>query len=78
MQMILKSMGVKVDKDEMDGYAAEVDEEAAGKFTFLQFCQVNFVNQGINEANYNSEQLRAESKSEHILEQAEEIGKCFS
>ena len=43
MQMILKSMGVKVDKDEMDGYAAEVDEEAAGKFTFLQFCQVNIV-----------------------------------
>ena len=40
MQMILKSMGVKVDKDEMDGYAAEVDEEATGKFNFLQFCQV--------------------------------------
>ena len=43
MQMILKSMGVKVDKDEMDGYAAEVDEEAAGKFTFEQFCQVIIV-----------------------------------
>eukprot|EP00092_Neocalanus_flemingeri_P020573 GFUD01022288.1.p1 GENE.GFUD01022288.1~~GFUD01022288.1.p1 ORF type:complete len:167 (-),score=67.91 GFUD01022288.1:202-702(-) len=41
MQMILKSMGVKVDKDEMDGYAAEVDEEASGKFTFLQFCEVS-------------------------------------
>merc|ERR1712083_183773 len=40
MQMILKSMGVKVDKDEMDGYAAEVDEEATGKFSFLQFCQI--------------------------------------
>jgi Ca2+-binding EF-hand superfamily protein len=40
MQMILKSMGVKVDKEEMDGYAAEMDEEAAGKFTFEQFCQV--------------------------------------
>merc|ERR1711915_659062 len=27
MQMILKSMGVKVEKDDMDNYASEVDEE---------------------------------------------------
>jgi len=46
MQMILKSMSVKVDKDDMDNYAAEVaaaedaGEAAAGKFTFAQFCQV--------------------------------------
>ena len=40
--MILKSMGVECKKDDMDGYAGEVDEEATGKFTFLQFCQVVF------------------------------------
>merc|ERR1711981_1034856 len=43
MQMILKSMSVKVDKDDMDNYAAEVaaaEDAAAGKFTFAQFCQV--------------------------------------
>merc|ERR1719228_1588710 len=39
--MILKSMGVECKKDDMDGYAGEVDEEATGKFTFLQFCQVS-------------------------------------
>ena len=38
--MILKSMGVECKKDDMDGYAGEVDEEATGKFSFLQFCQV--------------------------------------
>merc|ERR1719245_3008296 len=37
MQMILKSMGVKVDKDDMDNYCSEVDEEASGKFTFAMF-----------------------------------------
>ena len=42
LQMILKSMGVECKKDDMDGYAGEVDEEATGKFTFLQFCQVFF------------------------------------
>ena len=41
--MILKSMGVECKKDDMDGYAGEVDEEATGKFTFLQFCQVGIV-----------------------------------
>ena len=41
MQMILKSMGVKVEKDDMENYAGEVDEEACGKFTFFMFCQVN-------------------------------------
>ena len=41
--MILKSMGVECKKDDMDGYAGEVDEEATGKFTFLQFCQVNMI-----------------------------------
>merc|ERR1712004_397506 len=38
--MILKSMGVEVNKSDMDNYAAEVDEEEAGKFTFMMFCQV--------------------------------------
>merc|ERR1712243_194076 len=38
--MILKSMGVECKKDDMDGYAQEVDEAATGKFSFLQFCQV--------------------------------------
>merc|ERR1719208_556100 len=41
MQMILKSMGVKVDKDDMDNYCAEVDEEATGKFSFAMFCAVS-------------------------------------
>merc|ERR1712130_500279 len=40
MQMILKSMGIKVDKDDMESYSLEVDEEQTGKFSFLQFCQV--------------------------------------
>merc|ERR1711997_632246 len=40
MQMILKSMGVKVDKDDMDNHCADVDEEATGKFSFSMFCQV--------------------------------------
>merc|ERR1712109_446269 len=30
--MILKSMGVECKKDDMDGYAGEVDEEATAKF----------------------------------------------
>merc|ERR1719434_117299 len=38
--MILKSMGVDVNKSDMDNYAAEVDEEETGKFTFTMFCQV--------------------------------------
>merc|ERR1719153_1997614 len=38
--MILKSMGVKVEKDDMDNYSAEVDEVESGKFTFPMFCQV--------------------------------------
>ena len=40
MQMILKSMGVEVNKDDMEGYVAEVDEEETGKFTFPMFCAV--------------------------------------
>ena len=40
MQMILKSMGVKVDKDDMESHCADVDEEATGKFSFSMFCQV--------------------------------------
>ena len=40
MQMVLKSMGVKVDKDDMDNYCADVDEEATGKFSFAMFCAV--------------------------------------
>ena len=39
--MILKSMGVECNKSDMDGYAAEVDEEESGKFTFIQFCSVS-------------------------------------
>merc|ERR1712186_291133 len=39
--MILKSMGVECKKDDMDGYAEEVDEEGSGKFTFMMFCQVS-------------------------------------
>merc|ERR1711884_462348 len=38
--MILKSMGVDVNKTDMDNYAADVDEEVAGKFNFTMFCQV--------------------------------------
>merc|ERR1719192_362859 len=38
--MILKSMGVDVNKTDMDNYAADVDEEAAGKFNLTMFCQV--------------------------------------
>ena len=41
MMMILKSMGVEVNKSDMDNYASEVDEEETGKFTFMMFCQVN-------------------------------------
>ena len=40
MQMILKSMGVKVDKDDMESHCSDVDEEATGKFSFHMFCQV--------------------------------------
>merc|ERR1712110_556542 len=40
MMMILKSMGVDVNKTDMDNYASEVDEEETGKFTFMMFCQV--------------------------------------
>ena len=39
--MILKSMNVKVNTEDMDSYAAEVDEEAGGKFSFFMFCQVS-------------------------------------
>merc|ERR1719242_976931 len=38
--MILKSMGVDVNKTDMDSYASEVDEEETGKFSFYMFCQV--------------------------------------
>merc|ERR1719490_288912 len=38
--MILKSMGVEVNKSDMDNYTSEVDEEETGKFTFMMFCQV--------------------------------------
>merc|ERR1719445_508571 len=38
--MILKSMGVDVNKTDMDNYASEVDEEETGKFSFYMFCQV--------------------------------------
>lgn len=41
MQMVLKSMGVKVDKVDMDNYCAEVDEEGSGKFSFEMFCAVS-------------------------------------
>merc|ERR1712029_930264 len=38
--MILKSMGVDVNKTDMDNYPSEVDEEETGKFSFYMFCQV--------------------------------------
>ena len=38
--MILKSMGVDVNKTDMENYASEVDEEETGKFTFTMFCSV--------------------------------------
>merc|ERR1712032_1389575 len=38
MQMVLKSMGDKVD---MDNYCAEVDEEGSRKFSFEMFCAVS-------------------------------------
>ena len=40
MQMILKSMGVKMEKDDMDNYSAEVDETATGKFSLGMFCSI--------------------------------------
>merc|ERR1712223_1436445 len=40
MMMILKSMGVDVNKVDMENYSAEVDEEETGKFSFNMFCQV--------------------------------------
>ena len=39
MMMILKSMGVDVNKVDMENYSAEVDEEETGKFSFNMFCQ---------------------------------------
>merc|ERR1712088_257563 len=39
--MILKSMGVDVNKVDMENYSAEVDEEETGKFSFNMFCQVS-------------------------------------
>merc|ERR1711884_1011836 len=33
-------MGVKADKDELENYAAEVDEAESGKFNILQFATV--------------------------------------
>merc|ERR1711893_584498 len=38
--MILKSMGVDVNRTDMDNYASEVDEEETEKFTFTMFCSV--------------------------------------
>merc|ERR1719516_877719 len=40
MMMILKSMGVDVNKTDMENYSSEVDEEETGKFTFTMFCLV--------------------------------------
>merc|ERR1712045_555732 len=40
MMMILKSMGVDVNKMDMDNYSSEVDEEDTGKFSLNMFCQV--------------------------------------
>merc|ERR1719474_565398 len=55
MQMILKSMGVKVDKDDMESYAGEIDEAGAGKFTLAMFCQIA--------ARFMNEELRRPSGS---------------
>ena len=40
MMMILKSMGVDVNKVDMENYSSEVDEQETGKFSFSMFCQV--------------------------------------
>merc|ERR1711953_863069 len=50
--MVLKSMGVDVNKTDMDNYASEVDEEETGKFTFMMFCQVaaKFMKEELKEA----------------------------
>merc|ERR1711994_472986 len=40
MMMILKSMGVDVNKVDMENYSSEVDEQETGKFGFSMFCQV--------------------------------------
>ena len=40
MMMILKSMGVDVNKTDMENYSSEVDEQETGKFNFSMFCQV--------------------------------------
>merc|ERR1711872_1094548 len=40
MMMILKSMGVDVNKTDMENYSSEVDEQETGKFNFTMFCQV--------------------------------------
>merc|ERR1719516_527997 len=61
--MILKSMGVECKKDDMDGYAGEVDEEATGKFTFLQFCQVSAKFMIEDDEEQMKEELRRPSES---------------
>merc|ERR1719419_934452 len=43
MMMILKSMGVDVNKTDMENYSSEVDEEETGKFNFTMFCQKVFL-----------------------------------
>ena len=43
IQMILKSMGVENEKDDMDNFAGDIDEEATGKYSFVMFCQVRNV-----------------------------------
>lgn len=40
MQMVLKSMGVRLEKDDLESAVQDVDVEGTGKFTFAQFCTV--------------------------------------
>ena len=47
MMMILKSMGVDVNKTDMENYSSEVDEQETGKFNFSMFCQVNIIRKKI-------------------------------
>merc|ERR1712117_151045 len=85
--MILKSMGVECRKDDMDGYAGEVDEEATGKFTFLQFCQVSakfmieddegqgfITNDVLKDIPREIDNTLTEEDLDHIIEEVDEDG----
>ena len=43
MQMILKSMGVKSEKDDFHNAAMVVDADSSGQFSLAQFCSVRLL-----------------------------------